>query len=91
MHVPSDALYAVIEGKPIIWWVVRFTDEGEPQMAPVARVVKNEIGDPDYRPEPVRGGALWMPAWTDPVIYAPDCLTLMEVIKPWIETERTDG
>lgn len=91
MHVSSDALYAVIEGKAIIWQVVRFTDEGEPQMVPVARFVKDEDREPGYRPEPVRGGALWMPAWTDPVIYAPDYQTLMDVIEPWIEAEHTDG
>lgn len=91
MHVSSAALYAVIKGKPIIWQVVRFTDEGEPQMVPVARFVKDEDGDVVYRSEPVVGGALTTVAWIDPVIYAPDYATLIDVIEPWIEPERTDG
>jgi hypothetical protein len=91
MHVSSAALYAVIEGRPIIWQVVGFVDDGEPQMVPIARFVKNEDGEADYRPEPVPGGGLWMPAWNDPVIYAPDYATLVEVIEPWMEPGRTDG
>jgi hypothetical protein len=82
-------LYAVIEGKPIVWSVVDFV-EGRPRLVPVGRWVRPYEGlDPKWQPVPVTTGEVWVPSRGDTVVYAPTISDLINLIGPWIETEET--
>lgn len=77
-------LYAVIEGRALVWRVVDFTAEGIPRMVPVGEWVRRD-GDAVLKLVPVSAGQTWEPVWGDTVMYTPDYLSLMGTIEPWIK------
>lgn len=83
-------LFAVIEGRPIVWSVIDFAGGG-PRLVPIGRWVRPFEGvDPQWRAVPVTSGELWAPNRGETVMYAPTVVDLISVIMPWIETEA-DG
>jgi hypothetical protein len=81
-------LYAVIEGRPIVWSVIDFTGGG-PRLVPIGRWVRQFEGvDPRWQAVPVTSGEVWAPNRGETVMYAPTVADLMEAILPWIETEE---
>jgi hypothetical protein len=78
----GDPLYAVIREKTTIWRVVGWDGE-TPMMVPTGTWVWDD-GTPRLVPVPVRGGCPERPTWEDEVIFSPDYLSMVDVIRPWV-------